>query len=149
MVLMTIAMGAQSVKAQSIVYFFIDFQFWNSEYVFNVDGEEGFTLTPEKKGRYFEDFGYLHKMCARKVIFQHPGSYIVSVESPKPNNGGTCQADVNLNLEDGETYYVLCNANMKRNFYMEVIPEKEGLKYLKKAQNKGKYTFNEDFVYEN
>lgn len=145
--LMTIVVGAQSAKAQSTVYFFIDFRFWNSEYVFKVNGEEGFSLTPEKKGRYFEDFGYLHNMCARKIIFQHPDSYIVSVDSPKPN-GVTQHADVNLNLEDGETYYVLVNSTMKRNFYMELIPEKEGLKYLKKAQTSDKYTFNEDFIYE-
>lgn len=149
MALTAFVMCAQSVKAQSTVYFFIDFRFWNAEYVFKVNGEEGFSLIPEKKGRYFEDFGYLHNMCARKVIFQHPDSYIVSVDCPKPNNGGTYQADVNLNLEDGETYYVLCNSTMKRNFYMEVVPEKEGLKYLKKAQTSDKYTFNEDFVYEN
>lgn len=87
-------------------------------------------------------------MCARKVIFQQPDSYIISVDCPKPKNGGTYQADVNLNLEDGETYYVLCNASLKRTFYMEVIPEKEGLKFLKKAQTSKKNTFNEDFVYE-
>lgn len=148
--IMTIVVGTQSAKAQSAVYFFVDFRFWNSEYVFKVNGEDGFVLKPEKSSnRYFEDFGYMYNMCARKVIFQHPDSYVISVECPKPNNGGTYQADVNLNLEDDETYYVLCNATMKRNFYMEVIPEKEGLKYLKKAQTSSKYTFNEDFVYEN
>ena len=149
MTLMAIVISAQNVKAQSTVYFFIDFRFWNSEYVFKVNGEKAFVLKPEKSGkRYYEDFGYIHKMCARKVIFQQPDSYIVSVDCPKPKNGGTYQADVNLNLEDGETYYVLCNASLKRTFYMEVIPEKEGLKFLKKAQTSKKYTFNEDFVYE-
>ncbi len=30
---------------------------------------------------------------------------------------------------------------------MELVPEKEGLKLLKKAQTSNKYTINEDYVY--
>lgn len=54
---------------------------------------------------------------------------------------------MNLNLEDGETYYVIVNASLKRNFYIENLDEKDGAKLLKKALKDDKYTKNEDFVY--
>ena len=61
---------------------------------------------------------------------------------------GMMTAEANLNVEDGQTYYVLFNANMKNPFFAELLTEKEGLKMLKKATGNKKYTFNEDLVYE-
>ena len=139
------AICIQNAKAQRTVYFFIDFRFWHSEYVFNVNGEKGFTLNPEGKPTYKGAETKLYNMCARKITFEHPDSYVISVDCP--SKGGVYHAELNLNLEDGETYYVLCNANLKKPFFMENIAEKEGLKLLKKAQKSDKYTINEDFVY--
>ena len=51
-------------------------------------------------------------------------------------------------VEDGQTYYVLFNSNIKKTFYAEEMSEKDGLKLLKKAQSSKKYTINDDFVYE-
>lgn len=135
----------QNVKAQSTVYFFIDFRFWNSEYVFNVNGEKGFTLNPEGEQLFKGSDTMMYNMCVRKVIFEHPDSYVISVDCPA--KAGLYHAELNLNLEDGEAYYVLCNASLKMPFYMESVTEKEGLKLLKKAQKSKKYTVNEDFVY--
>lgn len=130
----------QKVKAESTVYFFIDFRFWNSEYVFKVNGNNAFSLTTE--------IGTLnlYNMAMRKVIFKNSDSYVIAVDCPSPR--GTYHAEMNLNIEDGETYYVLVNSTMKRTFYIENLEEKDGLKLLKKAQKSKKYTINEDFVYD-
>lgn len=137
--------GVHDLKAQSTVYFFVDFKFWNSEYVFKVNGNEAFKLIPEGKpiSKYVETV--LYNMVARKVTFSKAGNYVVAVDCPSAK--GDYHAETNLNLEDGETYYVLINSNMKKTMYMEVVSEKDGLKLLKKAQKSDKYTFNEDFTY--
>lgn len=41
--------AAQTAKAESTVYFFVDFRFWNSEYIFTLNGEKLFPLC--RKGR--------------------------------------------------------------------------------------------------
>lgn len=137
--------AAQVAKAESTVYFFVDFRFWNSEYKFMVNGKEAFSLVPEGKPVTASSGTMMYNMVMRKVIFKNPDSYVVSVDCPSAR--GTYHAETNLNLEDGETYYVIVNASMKRNFYMETVDEKDGQKLLKKAQNSKKYTINEDFIY--
>jgi hypothetical protein len=137
--------GVYDLKAQSTVYFFVDFRFWNSEYVFNVNGNEAFKLIPEGKPISKSVPTIMYNMVARKVTFSKAGSYVVAVDCPSAK--GTYHAETNLNLEDGETYYVVINSNMKKAVYMEVVSEKDGLKLLKKAQKSDKYTFNEDFTY--
>lgn len=146
--LMLILAGAficQPAKAESTVYFFIDFRFWNPEYVFYVNGEKGFTLNPEGKPINKNSDVLMYNMCMRKVIFKNPDSYVISVDCDSER--GTYHAELNLNLEDDETYYVILNANIKNSFYLENLSEKEGLKFLKKAQTSNKYTINEDIVY--
>lgn len=139
------AICIQNINAQSTVYFFIDFRFWNPEYNFKVNGEDGFTLNPEGKVLTKGSDTMMYNMCARKIIFENSDSYVISVDCPSPQ--GTYHADLNLNLENGETYYVICNAKVGKTFYMENLTEKEGLKLLKKAQKSNKYTINEDFIY--
>lgn len=150
-----LAIGSQNLKAQSTVYFFVDFRSINTEdndeYVFTINGSDAFKLIP--KGKLVDPiitketgFTTEYSMVARKVIFKNPGSYVIgSGYTLKKKN---FHAEVNLNLEDGETYYVIMNSNIKRNFYMELLDEKAGLKLLKKAQKSKKYTFNEDFIYD-
>lgn len=150
-----LAIGSQNLKAQSTVYFFVDFRSFNTEdnnkYVFTVNGSEAFKLVPESKPvdpiiTKGTGFTTEYSMVARKVIFKNSGSYVIgSGYTLKEKN---FHAEVNLNLEDDETYYVIMNGNIKRNFYMELLDEKTGLKFLKKAQTNKKYTFNEDFVYD-
>jgi len=142
---MLLSVAGYNVKAQSTVYFFVDFRFWNSEYVFKANGNEAFKLIPEGNPVVKGSDAVLYNMVARKVTFTNSGSYVISVNCPTAK--GDMQAELNLNLEDGETYYVLLNSTMKRALYMESIEEKEGLKLLKKAQKSKKYTFNEDFTY--
>jgi hypothetical protein len=137
--------GVCNVKAQSTVYFFVDFRFWNSEYDFKANGNEAFKLIPEGKPVVKGSDVIMYNMVARKVTFTNPGSYVIAVDCPSAK--GNLHAELNLNLEDGETYYVLLNSSMKRALYMESVEEKEGLKLLKKAQKSNKYTINEDFTY--
>lgn len=138
----------QTIKAESTVYFFIDFSFWNDHYDFKINGTKSFTLTPEARTGFFYQGGpTLYNMVARKVIFKNPGQYAISAEMNEPKTG-KYDVTVNLNLEDGECYYVNINATLKKNVSMELISEKEGQKLLKKAMEKKKYTFNEDFIYE-
>lgn len=137
--------AAQNIKAESTVYFFIDFRFWNSEYVFTVNGNKAFKLTPEGKTAIPGSDAMLYNMVMRKVVFKKADSYVVATDCPSKQ--GTYHAELNLNLEDGETYYVLLNSSMKRTFYMELLDEKDGRKMLKKAQGNKKYTVNEDFIY--
>lgn len=143
---MLLSVGVYSAKAQSTVYFFVDFRFWNSEYAFKANGNEAFKLVPEGKPVSKYSDVIMYNMVARKVTFTNPGSYVIAVDCPTPK--GDLHAELNLNLEDGETYYVLVNSSMKRSFYMESLEEKEGLKILKKAQKSDKYTFNADFTYD-
>lgn len=131
--------------ADSTVYFFVDFRFWKSEYVVKVNGEEGFKLVSEASKQITEDTA-LYKMVARKVTFLKEDTYVLSCDCE--TNHGTMTAEVNLNLEDGQTYYVVFNAALKNPFYAELLTEKEGLKLLKKATGNKKYVFNEDLVYE-
>lgn len=144
-VLFLLMLGIQNINAQSTVYFFVDFRYDNPEFNFKVNGEDGFTLKPEVSTVVKEINMTLYKMCARKIVFENPDSYVISIDCP--TKMALYHSDLNLNLEDGETYYVLCNARMGKPFYMENVTEKEGLKLLKKAQKSKKYTFNEDYIY--
>lgn len=143
-VLMFIA-AAQNVKAESTVYFFVDFKFWNSEYQFTLNGKKAFTLVPEGKVINKTAGTTMYNKVMRKVVFKNSDSYVVAVDCPSAR--GTYHAEMNLNLEDGETYYVIINASMKRTFYIESLDEKDGTKLLKKALKDDKYTKNEDLVY--
>ena len=129
--------------ADSTVYFFVDFRFWQSEYVVKVNGKKGFKLQPEVSQMIGET--PMYKMVARKVVFPKEDTYVISCDCN--TNHGTMTAEINLNLEDGETYYVVFNAGMKNPFYAELLTEKDGLKLLKKAQKNKKYSFNKDVVY--
>ncbi len=139
--------GFSSLQAQaeSTVYFFLDFRNFIPEYMVKINGEDGFTLTPEGKPLAKGSTAALYNMCARKVIFEKSDSYVLSIDCATPKT--VYHAELNLNLEDGETFYVLCNARVGKTFYMEVVPEEKGLKLLKKAQTSKKYTINEDYVY--
>ncbi len=129
--------------AESTVYFFVDFRFWRSEYVVKVNGKKGFELLPEVNKVIGET--PMYNMVARKVVFKKDDTYVISCDCD--TNHGTMTAELNLNLEDGETYYVVFNAGMKNPFYAELLTEKAGLKLLKKAQKSKKYTINKDLVY--
>lgn len=148
---MVLFLGATfQMQGKSTVWFFIDFSFYPSTYSFTVNGEAAFSLTPEVRKvwdntKYGGEVINIYKMCARKVIFENPGSYVVG--TGYVFNGTDFNTEVNLNVEDGQTYYVLINSNMKRSLYCEMVDEKQGLKLLKKAQDTKKYTINEDFVY--
>lgn len=131
-------------KAESTVYFFVDFRFWNPEMTFTLNGEEAFKLKGEEQ---YIGKAKLYSMMMRKVVFTNPNSYVVATDAPAPD-GKVYHAELNLNLEDGETYYVILNASLKKTFYMELLPEKEGLKLLKKAQTNKKYHVNEPFTYD-
>lgn len=137
--------GAQIVKAQSTVYFFVDFRFWSSEYEFTVNGTKGFTLNPEGKPVTKGSDTMMYNMCARKIVFEKSDSYVIAVDCA--TSGPTYHAELNLNLEEGETYYVLINATLKKPFYMELMSEADGQKLLAKAQKSKKYTINEDYTY--
>ena len=74
----------QEAKAESIVYFFLDFRFFNKEYTFNVNGEKGFTLsTSRSMYESKEDGTCLWNMMARKIIFKESGSYVVMFDVPR------------------------------------------------------------------
>lgn len=138
--------GLTHVKAESTVYFFVDFRLYSKEYMFKINGENAFTLKGEASR--LPGPPTLYNMMMRKVVFKKADTYVVATDCPTPTNKGTYHAELNLNLEDGETYYVLVNTTMKRTFYMELLQEKDGVKLLKKAQKSKKYTINEPFTYD-
>jgi len=94
-----------------------------------------------------EDGTCLWNMMARKIIFKESGSYVVDVDCPNVMRHCVYHASINLNLEDGETYYVLINAGLTKTFYMELLNDNKGKKMLNKARTSKKYTFNEDYIY--
>lgn len=133
------------VKAESTVYFFVDFRFTVPSYPIMINGTKAFSLDP----KLWSTAGGINSyyMCARKVTFKNEGSYVISTECVNIKNV-KYKAEINLNIEDGQTYYVLFNSNIKKTFYAEEMSEKDGLKLLKKAQSSKKYTINDDLVYE-
>lgn len=137
--------GLTHVKAESTVYFFVDFRMFHKEYLFTVNGEKAFTLTGEVS-QTINGEPFLYNMMMRKVVFKKADTYVVATNCCTKN--GDYHAELNLNLEDGETYYVVVNANMKKNFYMELLQEKDGLKLMKKGENSKKYTINEPTTYD-
>ena len=143
MLILFICICTFKCMADSTVYFFVDFRFWQSEYVVKVNGKKGFKLQPEVSQMIGET--PMYKMVARKVVFPKEDTYVISCDCN--TNHGTMTAEINLNLEDGETYYVVFNAGMKNPFYAELLTEKDGLKLLKKAQKNKRYSFNKDVVY--
>ena len=136
--------GQSYINAESTVYFFIDYTFWISEYPFTVDGENAFSLIPEGKP-VVKDGPLSYNKVMRKVIFEHPGTYVIS--TGYQYNGVSRDVTLNLNVENDETYYVWINASLKKPFYIEQLDEKKGLKLLNKATKDKKYTINEDFIY--
>lgn len=137
--------GLTHVKAESTVYFFVDLRTFQKEYVFTVNGEKAFTLTGDVS-QTINGKPATYNMMMRKVVFKKADTYVVATNYSSAN--GIYQAELNLNLEDGETYYVIVNGNMKKSFYMELLQEKDGLKLMKKAQNSKKYTINEPTTYD-
>ena len=112
-----IAMAAVSLQAQaeSTVYFFLDFRNFIPEYTVKINGEDGFVLKPEGKPVMKGSTTLMYNMCARKVVFEHPDSYVLSIDCPTPKT--VYHAELNLNLEDGETFYVLCNGKVGKALY--------------------------------
>lgn len=137
--------GLTHVKAESTVYFFVDLRTFQKEYVFTVNGEKAFTLTGDVS-QTINGKPAIYNMMMRKVVFKKADTYVVATNCGTAN--GIYHAELNLNLEDGETYYVIVNGNMKKSFYMELLQEKDGLKLMKKAQNSKKYTINEPTTYD-
>lgn len=110
---------------------------------FTRNGEEAFKLKGEEQ---YIGKAKLYSMMMRKVVFTNPNSYVVATDCVTPSV--TLRAELNLNLEDEETYYVVMNGTLKKPFYMEQLSEEEGLKLLKKAQTNKKYHINEPFTYD-
>lgn len=145
LIVMMAAFNVQHVQASSTVYFFVDFRFWDAWYQFSVNGEDAFKLTADVSMSPGANGLPLYKKMARKVVFENPGSYVIAAR----NEGAmrSYHAEINLNLEDGETYYVMINASLGKTFYIKVLDENKGTKLLKEAQTSKKYTYNEDFIY--
>ena len=144
--LITLFLGAtQTAKADSDVYFFVDFRYLAPEFVISLNGEPAFTLNPEVDKHYEATGMTLYKMVARKVTFKNEGTYVL--EMVCHTGKGDMKAELNLNIEDGQTYYVNINSVPKKPLYAEVLSEKEGLKKMKKSEGK-QYTINEPIVYE-
>lgn len=130
-------------KAESTVYFFVDFRSLTQEIPIAINGEQAFSLTGKVS---MQGPPTLYSMMMRKAVFKNAGSYVVSTDFALLNK--KYHGETNLNLEDNETYYVIINGNIKKNFYMQLVPEKEGMKLLKKAQTNKKYHINEPFTYD-
>ncbi|MBQ7420900.1 MAG: hypothetical protein IJV27_01950 [Prevotella sp.] len=136
--------GLQTTKAQSTVYFFWDFgrMSWD-ELPFKLNGKTAFSLKP----RYTKSIGdfQLYSKALRKVTFNKEGKYVVSVDqewAQKPYH-----AEVVLNVEKGETYYVVLDCTIKNAFELKILSEKDGEKFLAKALKDKKYEVNPDITY--
>lgn len=93
-----IAMAAVSLqaRAESTVYFFLDFRNFIPEYTVKINGEDGFVLKPEGKPVMKGSTTLMYNMCARKVVFEHPDSYVLSIDCSTPKT--VYHAELNLNL---------------------------------------------------
>lgn len=135
--------GIQYAKAQATVYFFLNQPMPISEYPFEVNGSYAFSLEPYARIEYSDGIT-IYSRVFRKVIFKETGKYTIATnftwrEAPY-------HIERILNLEDGETYYVLLKCNAK-GYRFELITEKEGLKLLEKAKTNVKYVQNPDYIY--
>lgn len=141
--------NVQNLKAESYVYFFWDCRTLWSDIPVDVNGEYAFSLIPE--GRLYGTKSYtttIYNKTARKVIFPTEGRYVFS-STIETNAAGIFHSDIILNLEEGETYYVLLDHKITHSFYLQELNKKQGEKLLKKYQKKSdKRTINPDFIYE-
>lgn len=131
---------SSTVKAESTVYFIWDHVMGWDELPFYVNGEYAFSIVPDLKSSSPIP---LYTKAIRKVVFKKTGRYVVSFEREwfqKPYHAETI-----LNLEDGETYFVVMDAKINGLSFGEVS-QKQGDKFLKKAGKK--YVLNDDFFYD-
>lgn len=135
--------GMQKTDAQSDVYIFWDCKMgWETVHI-EVNGTQAIALNPELLKSFYALKTY--KKAARKVTFPEAGRYNLSVTEEW--SGKPYHAEMVLNLEDGETYYVLLNSKPGNPLYFTEMSEKDGQKFLEKARKDKNYTFNEDFTY--
>ena len=136
--------GMQKTDAQSDVYIFWDCKAQLGPIPIEVNGAQAIILNPELSKSVY---GYnVYKKAARKVTFPEAGRYNLSSTVEMPGIA-IFHAEMVLNLEDGETYYVLLNSKTGNLFYFTEMSEKDGQKFLEKARKDKNYTFNEDFTY--
>lgn len=125
--------------AQSTVYVIFDHKMGWAELPFSVNGTQAFSLNPEVASATIA--GTIYKKVLRKVTFNKPGRYVLSMENTwygKPYHFETI-----LNLEDNETYYIELDFTIKGGTFKE-IPTAKGVKYMQKAEKDKNITINPD-----
>ena len=137
--------SSQNMKSESHVYFFWDHKMGWEQIPIEINGEYSFSIIPELSN---ETAGIkIYNKAVRKVTFPTEGRYVVSITNTwfsKPYH-----AEIILNLEDGETYYVVLDCTITNPFFFKELNKKDGEKLFQKAsKNSKKYTFNPDYTYE-
>lgn len=133
-----------SAFAESYVYVIIDHNMPLSTLSFKVNGVNAFDVRPDVQK---EVLGMkIYKKALRKITFKNSQRCVVSYDTQW--YGKPWHLETILNLEDGETYYLKLGAKGADGTFEE-ISEKEGMKFVKKAEKSKDITTNEDFVYEN
>lgn len=132
----------------STIYFFFDSKFYYPSVPIAFNGEQVFGM----EGKVCESkmTGTRYSESMRKITVRGEGRIVISCDvtwADKPYHN-----ELPLTVSDGGVYYVKYHVAgiidgfiNKRNFIMEQIPIKKGLKELEKAGKK--YTVNDDIEY--
>lgn len=90
----------------------------------------------------------VHKATIKKCIFNTDGKVLFRIDGSStsitdPSSTAKYYGEVQLNLEDGQTYYIQLKAKGLTDCKLVEIPEKKGLKEL---SNKKKYEVLPDWI---
>lgn len=125
------------VHAESVVYVFAGL-LANSDAQISVDGEILCDLNgPIKKTMNNDMFQMPYRVaypCYRKLIFNREGTIIISVKSDFTNSMNlthtVTKGEFQLDLEDGQTYYLEFKGRGLKDNQLLSLPEKKANKYL-------------------
>lgn len=129
--------GINYAYAEIDVYIFVG-QAANSDITISVDGVKVSNLNgPTKKIQNNEmfkiPFTSVHS-CYRKLIFSKEGTTVISVEADFTNSMNlkhtVTKGEVQLDLEDGQTYYLEFKGKSLKDNSLNILPDKKATKIL-------------------
>ena len=137
MVAIMIAFVFSSANAESNVYLFLK-SIGNTDVQVSINGKRVCNMNAATKKTMNNDMFKiplrLSKDCTRKLIFNKEGKNVISVTmdytNPMKETVTTMKAETQLDVADGETYYVEITNKGLTDVQLKVMDEKKGAKRL-------------------
>lgn len=137
LVAIMIAFVFSSANAESNVYLFLK-SIGNADVQVSINGKRVCNMNAATKKTMNNDMFKiplrLSKDCTRKLIFNKEGKNVISVTmdytNPMKETVTTMKAETQLDVADGETYYVEITNKGLTDVQLKVMDEKKGAKRL-------------------